>query len=168
MQRQSRRYHLWQTPGLFQRALPALRRHSSTPPRQLASGASDHHSPRHPGLAYAMPHTLGPSSHRVRRGLRVYGPDPQPQSEDSLLLNVWTPATPAEPCPVVVLFTVGRLCQAQVVTDVSWRGIRSAPRPGGGDAQLPPGEGGSLYLGHLDTRYATSREHRLAGSHGRA
>ncbi len=88
---------------------------------------------------------------------RFYGPDPQPQSEDSLLLNVWTPATPAEPCPVVVFIHGGAFVSGSGSLPM-YHGEAFAARHGLVAVTLNYrlAEGGSLYLGHLDTRYAAS------------
>ena len=88
---------------------------------------------------------------------KFYGPDRQPQSEDSLLLNVWTPATDAEPRPVVVFIHGGAFVSGSGSLPM-YHGEAFAARHGLVAVTLNYrlAEGGSLYLGHLDADYATS------------
>jgi para-nitrobenzyl esterase len=88
---------------------------------------------------------------------KFYGPDQQPQSEDSLLLNVWTPATDAEPRPVVVFIHGGAFVSGSGSLPM-YHGEAFATRHGLVAVTLNYrlAEGGSLYLGHLDADYDTS------------
>jgi para-nitrobenzyl esterase len=88
---------------------------------------------------------------------KFYGPDRQPQSEDSLLLNVWTPATDAEPRPVVVFMHGGAFVSGSGSLPM-YHGEAFAARHGLVAVTLNYrlAEGGSLYLGHLDADYASS------------
>jgi para-nitrobenzyl esterase len=88
---------------------------------------------------------------------KFYGPDPQPQSEDSLRLNVWTPATDAEPRPVLVFIHGGAFVSGSGSLPM-YHGEAFAVRHGLVAVTLNYrlAEGGSLYLGYLDADYATS------------
>jgi para-nitrobenzyl esterase len=88
---------------------------------------------------------------------KFYGPDPQPQSEDSLRLNVWTPATDAEPRPVMVFIHGGAFVSGSGSLPM-YHSEAFAVRHGLVAVTLNYrlAEGGSLYLGHLDADYATS------------
>ncbi len=88
---------------------------------------------------------------------RFYGPDPQPQSEDSLCLNVWTPAIDGN-CRPVLLFIHGGAFVSGSGSLPMYRGDSFATRHDMVAVTLNYrlGEGGSLYLGHLDADFATS------------
>ena len=86
-----------------------------------------------------------------------YGPDPQPQSEDSLRLNVWTPGADDQGRPVLLFIHGGAFVS----------GSGSLPMYHGGSfatrhdmvavsINYRLAEGGSLYLGHLDPEFARS------------
>ena len=144
--------------GYFNGRCRLFARHSICRPANRRATLPAAWSPRHPGRAYAMPHTSGLSSHRVRPGFKkFYGPDRQPQSEDSLLLNVWTPGTDAEPRPVVVFVHGGAFVSGSGSVP-EYHGEAFAARHGLVTVTLNYrlAEGGSLYLGHLDADYATS------------
>lgn len=88
---------------------------------------------------------------------RFYGPDPQPQAEDSLRLNVWTPAADGERRPVLVFLHGGAFVSGSGSLPM-YHGEAFAARHGLVAVTLNYrlAEGGSLYLGHLEPRYATS------------
>lgn len=88
---------------------------------------------------------------------KFYGPDPQRQSEDSLLLNVWTPAVDGAPRPVFMFIHGGAFVSGSGSLPM-YHGEAFAARHDLVAVTLNYrlAEAGSLYLGHLDARYATS------------
>jgi para-nitrobenzyl esterase len=88
---------------------------------------------------------------------RFYGPDRQPQSEDSLCLNVWTPAADENRRPVLVFLHGGAFVSGSGSLPMyhgasfAWRHDMVAVT-----LNYRLAEGGSLYLGHLDAEFATS------------
>jgi para-nitrobenzyl esterase len=91
------------------------------------------------------------------RFARFHGPDPQPQSEDSLVLNVWTPAADNGRRPVLVFLHGGAFVSGSGSLPM-YHGEAFAARQSLVAVSLNYrlAEGGSLYLGHRDAQYATS------------
>jgi para-nitrobenzyl esterase len=88
---------------------------------------------------------------------RFYGPDPQPQSENSLCLNIWTPAVDDHPRPVLVFMHGGAFVSGSGSLPM-YHGTSFATRHDLVAVTLNYrlAESGSLYLGHLDPEFATS------------
>lgn len=88
---------------------------------------------------------------------KFYGPDPQPQSEDSLRLHIWTPAADSEQRPVLVFIHGGAFVSGSGSLPM-YHGEAFATRHDMVAVSLNYrlAEGGSLYLGHLDGRYTMS------------
>ena len=85
------------------------------------------------------------------------GPDPHAQSEDSLLLNVWTPAADDGQRPVLVFVHGGAWVSGSGSLPM-YRGEAFAARHNLVAVSLNYrlAEGGGLYLGHRDADFATS------------
>ena len=88
---------------------------------------------------------------------RFLGPDTQPQSEDSLCLNVWTPAVDAEHRPVLLYIHGGAWVSGSGSMPL-YHGESFAARHDLVAVTLNYrlGEAGSLHLGHLDSEFASS------------
>jgi para-nitrobenzyl esterase len=101
---------------------------------------------------------FGPMQPQTPSRFRVFmGPDPHPQSEDSLLLNVWTPAADDARRPVLVFLHGGAWVSGSGSLPM-YRGAAFAARHDLVCVTLNYrlGEAGGLYLGHRDAGFAAS------------
>ena len=99
---------------------------------------------------------------RPSRFGRFHGPNLEPQAEDSLTLNIWTPNIDQEKRPVIVYLHGGAWITGSGSMPL-YHGVSFAEKHGLVAVTLNYrlAELGNLYLGHLDPAFAASGNHAL-------